>query len=72
MTTEPLHRQLGLTDDELDRIVLDHGGRLYLAKDSRACPAMLRHYDLAAFETVRAEADPGRRFASLLSNRLGL
>jgi decaprenylphospho-beta-D-ribofuranose 2-oxidase len=28
--------------DELDRIVVDHGGRLYLSKDARMSPATLR------------------------------
>ena len=57
--------------DRLDEIVLDHGGRLYLAKDSRAKPESLRHYTrLADFRRVRDHYDPEHRFASLLSERL--
>jgi FAD/FMN-containing dehydrogenase len=59
--------------DELDAIVADHGGRLYLAKDARMAPAMLRGYPrLGEFEAVRTAVDPGRKFASALSLRLGL
>ena len=59
---------------ELDAIVADHGGRLYLAKDARTGAAMLRrgYPRLAAFEAVRREIDPGSKFASLQSERLGL
>lgn len=59
--------------DELDAIVADHGGRLYLAKDARMAPAMLRGYPrLEEFNAVRAAVDPDRKFASALSLRLGL
>ncbi len=59
--------------NELDAIVLDHGGRLYLAKDARAGASMLRGYpDLHRFRTLRDRYDPQRRFRSLLSERLGL
>ena len=58
---------------ELDAIVADHGGRLYLAKDARMAPAMLRFYPgLERFRALRAAVDPGGRFASALSRRLGL
>ncbi len=57
----------------LDAIVHDHGGRLYLAKDARGARRLLRHYPgLARFETVRDAVDPGRKFNSLLSERLDL
>lgn len=60
--------------DELDAIVADHGGRLYLAKDARAGAAMMRrtYPRLDRFKAVRAAADPGRKFASLQSRRLDL
>ncbi len=59
---------------ELDRIVADHGGRLYLAKDARGGPAMLRrgYPKLDRFRSVRASIDPAGKFASLQSQRLGL
>jgi len=60
--------------DALDEIVASHGGRVYLAKDARMAPAMLRRFypALAAFENARLAADPGRKFGSLQSQRLGL
>ncbi|MGH7716131.1 MAG: FAD-binding protein [Vulcanimicrobiaceae bacterium] len=59
---------------ELDVIVTAHGGRIYLAKDARVAAADFRRgYDtLAEFATVRAAVDPGGKFASLQSRRLGL
>nr|WP_245215397.1 FAD-binding oxidoreductase [Pararoseomonas baculiformis] len=58
----------------LDAIVTDHGGRLYLAKDARMGAGMLRagYPQLDAFRATRAAADPGRKFRSLLSQRLDL
>ncbi len=58
---------------ELDAMVLDFGGRLYLAKDARAGSAMMRHYpELETFRLVRGRFDPTRHFSSLQSQRLGL
>ncbi len=58
---------------ELDAVVADHGGRLYLAKDARTGASMLRGYpDLPRFRAVRDRVDPARRFRSLQSERLGL
>ena len=58
---------------ELDAVVADHGGRLYLAKDARAGVSTLRGYErLGDFRAVRARVDPGGRFRSLQSERLGL
>jgi decaprenylphospho-beta-D-ribofuranose 2-oxidase len=59
---------------ELDAIVADHGGRLYLAKDARGGPDLLRrgYPRLAEFSAVRATFDPAGKFSSLQSQRLGL
>ena len=59
---------------ELDAIVADHGGRLYLAKDARTGAAMMRkgYRHLDRFLELREAVDPGRKFASLQSERLGL
>lgn len=60
--------------NELDDIVSDHGGRIYLAKDARMKPGMLAagYPGLAAFRDVRARHDPGHKFNSCLSERLEL
>jgi decaprenylphospho-beta-D-ribofuranose 2-oxidase len=60
--------------DELDRIVLDAGGRVYLAKDSRADAGMIRQMypRIEEFRRVRESMDPDRVFRSDLARRLGL
>ncbi len=60
--------------DELDRIVLDHGGRLYLAKDARMSEETFKasYPNWEEFVAIKKEIDPNNRFASLQSNRLGL
>ena len=59
---------------ELDAIVADHGGRLYLAKDARGGTDLLRrgYPRLAEFEAIRTKFDPDGKFSSLQSQRLGL
>jgi FAD/FMN-containing dehydrogenase len=63
---------LGLLS-ELDAVVADHGGRLYLAKDARMSAALLRsgYPALAEFQAQR-RARGAAKFSSLLSQRLGL
>jgi decaprenylphospho-beta-D-ribofuranose 2-oxidase len=60
--------------DTLDRVVLHHGGRLYLAKDARMSAATFRagYPRWREFEAVRARWHAHGRFASLQSQRLGL
>jgi FAD/FMN-containing dehydrogenase len=59
---------------ELDAMVEDHGGRLYLAKDARTSPASLRrgYPALSRFLAIRQRVDPDRRFRSAQSERLAL
>jgi decaprenylphospho-beta-D-ribofuranose 2-oxidase len=59
---------------ELERLALDAGGRVYLAKDALQAPATFRagYPKLAAFEECLRRWDPQRRFASDLSRRLGI
>ena len=60
--------------DWLDALVLQAGGRVYLAKDSRVPASVLaRMYPrLEEFRKVCAQIDPGRRFNSDLARRLAL
>jgi decaprenylphospho-beta-D-ribofuranose 2-oxidase len=65
---------LGPLLDELDQLVLRHGGRVYLAKDSRVAARVLEEMypRLPEFRKLRAEIDPSGLLASDLSRRLGL
>jgi FAD/FMN-containing dehydrogenase len=60
--------------DDLDKIVIEHGGRVYLAKDVRLAresfEAMYPRAD--EFRRVKAALDPNGRFDSALARRLGL
>ena len=58
----------------LDRIVAEHGGRLYLAKDARMTPLMLRrgYPGLERFQAIRSAYGAIGVFQSLQAERLGL
>ncbi len=70
----PIRRGLAEFCDRLDEQVLDAGGRLYLAKESRTSAATLhRMYPrIDEWLKIRAAADPDGIFASDLSRRLEL
>lgn len=59
---------------ELDAIVADHGGRIYLAKDARADAVMMRrgYARIEQFRGIRDTVDPNHKFASVQSRRLNL
>ncbi|AMO24429.1 FAD-binding oxidoreductase [Ramlibacter solisilvae] len=66
-------RELALLD-ALDEVVIDHGGRIYLAKDARMTQQVFRasYPRWHEFEAVRARWNAHGRFASRQSRRLGL
>jgi decaprenylphospho-beta-D-ribofuranose 2-oxidase len=70
----PVVPGLGDVLDRLDELVLDAGGRLYLAKDSRLPAAdVARMYpDIDRWRQVRRRVDPDGVFVSDLARRLAL
>ncbi len=60
--------------DELDRVVVDHGGRLYLSKDVRMSRDVFKkgYPGWSAFEEMRETRGMKKKFNSLQSRRLGV
>jgi len=60
--------------DKLDHIVLQHGGRVYLAKDARISAESFRamYPRYAEWLKIKQAIDPGNRFSSSLSRRLNI
>jgi decaprenylphospho-beta-D-ribofuranose 2-oxidase len=58
----------------LNRIALDHGGRVYLAKDALLTPETFAamYPKLERFRAVLAQVDPDGRFNSDMARRLGI
>lgn len=59
---------------ELERIVIEHGGRVYLSKDASMGPETFRRMypEYAEWSNVVAEWAPGKLFRSRMSDRLAL
>lgn len=64
----------GLFDflDRLDEIILNHEGRVYLAKDARMKPEIFKkmYPRFALWHSIKSTVDPGGNFSSDLSRRL--
>lgn len=70
----PMRPKLLAFLDELDQLVVDAGGRLYLAKDARQSRAVFEagYPGLDHFRDIRRSIDPAGRVRSHLSDRLGI
>ncbi|MGE0784779.1 MAG: FAD-binding protein [Sandaracinaceae bacterium] len=70
----PITRGLPALLRELDAMVEDAGGRIYLGKDAFLEPGSLAamYPRLSAWREVKTRVDPETRFASHLSRRVGL
>lgn len=60
--------------DEIDRIVVEAGGRLYMAKDARQSRSIfeISYSRLNEFRDLRRTTGADRRFSSRLATRLGI
>ena len=60
--------------EELDKIVIDYGGRIYLTKDARMKEETFHkgYSNLEKFLTIKYKVDPENKFRSLQSQRLGV
>lgn len=60
--------------EELDGMVIAHGGRHYLAKDARLSESVFKagYPRWEDFLKIKQQVDPENRFASLQSDRIGL
>lgn len=70
----PVSNGLDRLLDEIDRMVIDAGGRIYLGKDAFVKPATLEamYTRLGEWRAVKAKVDPDTVFRSHLSDRVGL
>ena len=70
----PIKPGLGAFLDDLDRRVMEFGGRLYLAKESRTSAENFHkmYPGMEGWLKTRNEIDPTGVFASDMSRRLGL
>lgn len=70
----PRHPGIESLMEKLDRLVLEHKGRLYLAKDARLNKDTFAAMqpNLERWLKIKKEVDPHNRFSSSLSRRIGL
>ncbi len=70
----PISKRIFPFLDELDEVVAELGGRVYLTKDARLQPEMLRRMypNLDQFKALLTQLDPEGKVRSLQSERLGI
>jgi decaprenylphospho-beta-D-ribofuranose 2-oxidase len=70
----PATRRLAAVLDQIDTLVAESGGRVYLAKDARMRPHLvpLMYPELERWRELRSILDPNAIFVSDLSRRLRL
>lgn len=70
----PVNRKNLEVAKELDKIVMDHNGRLYLTKDARMDRTVFEatYTELKDFLEIKSKIDPKNKFSSLQSVRLGI
>jgi decaprenylphospho-beta-D-ribofuranose 2-oxidase len=71
----PINSRVFTLLNELDAMVIDYGGRHYLAKDARMSrTTFMRGYaaSIERFNEIKTKWDPDRRFISQQSRRLGI
>jgi FAD/FMN-containing dehydrogenase len=68
----PVRKGLFRFLDELDEIVLQYGGRLYMSKDARMKPGVLAkgYPNLEKFRNIVKKYNPSGKFSSMQSDRL--
>jgi decaprenylphospho-beta-D-ribofuranose 2-oxidase len=66
--------EMGRIMSDLDDLVLENGGRLYLAKDATMSAATFQamYPNLPRFRQLKAQIDPTGRFSSSQARRLGI
>ncbi|HUW61378.1 MAG TPA: FAD-binding oxidoreductase [Candidatus Bathyarchaeia archaeon] len=70
----PMRRDLAALLRKMERLVLEHGGRMYTAKDATALPETFAamYPRLHEFRDVKRRLDPQNHFSSTQSRRLGI
>lgn len=70
----PIKKGLFAFLDELDKMVADYGGRIYLSKDARMSKETFwaTYPNVSRFKELLNKYDPENRFVSLMAKRLGL
>lgn len=70
----PVRKNLFSFLDELDKIILRHGGRLYMSKDARMKPEILKegYPNLSKFTEIVKKYNPSKKIRSKQADRLFL